>query len=76
MAEKSLNAFRVLLLSVFMAMMGLGIISPIIPNYASDLGATGVYIGLIYSGFSLSRALLQTPVGRLADTYSLSLIHI
>jgi MFS family permease len=53
-----------------MAMMGLGIISPIIPNYASDLGASGVYIGLIYSSFSLSRAILQTPVGRLADSYS------
>jgi MFS family permease len=51
-------------------MMGLGIISPIIPNYASDLGASGVYIGLIYSSFSLSRAILQTPVGRLADSYS------
>ena len=70
MAERSLNAFRVLLLSVFMAMVGLGIISPIIPNYASDLGASGIYIGLIYSSFSLSRALLQTPVGRLADTFS------
>jgi DHA1 family multidrug resistance protein-like MFS transporter len=53
-----------------MAMVGLGIISPILPNYASDLGATGVYIGLIYSSFSLSRAILQTPVGRLADTFS------
>jgi len=71
MAEKtSLNAFRVLLLSIFMAMIGLGIISPIIPNYASDLGATGIYIGLIYSSFSLSRAILQTPIGRLADTHS------
>jgi DHA1 family multidrug resistance protein-like MFS transporter len=53
-----------------MAMVGLGIISPIIPNYASDLGATGIYIGLIYSSFSLSRAILQTPVGRLADKFS------
>ena len=71
MGEKnSLNAFRVLLLSIFMAMIGLGIISPIIPNYASDLGATGIYIGLIYSSFSLSRAILQTPIGRLADTFS------
>ena len=70
MADKSLNAFRVLLLSVFMAMVGLGIISPIIPNYASDLGASGIYIGLIYSSFSFSRVILQTPVGRLADTYS------
>jgi len=70
LADKSLNAFRVLLLSVFMAMVGLGIISPIMPNYASDLGASGIYIGLIYSSFSLSRAALQTPIGRLADTYS------
>jgi len=57
-------------LSVFMAMVGLGIISPIIPNYARDLGASGIYIGLIYSRFSFSRAILQTPVGRLADTFS------
>ena len=70
MGQRPLNAFRVLLLSVFMAMIGLGIISPILPNYASDLGATGIYIGLIYSSFSLSRAILQTPMGRLADTYS------
>jgi MFS family permease len=70
LADRSLNAFRVLLLSVFMAMVGLGIISPIMPNYASDLGASGIYIGLIYSSFSLSRAILQTPVGRLADIFS------
>ena len=70
MVDKTINAFRVLMLSVFMAMVGLGIISPIIPNYASDLGASGLYIGLIYSSFSLSRAVLQTPVGRLADIYS------
>lgn len=70
LASESINAFRVLLLSVFMAMVGLGIISPIMPNYASDLGATGIYIGLIYSSFSFSRAILQTPVGRLADTFS------
>jgi DHA1 family multidrug resistance protein-like MFS transporter len=70
LSEQSINAFRVLLLCVFMAMVGLGIISPIIPNYASDLGASGIYIGLIYSSFSLSRAILQTPVGRLSDTVS------
>ncbi|MBA7613569.1 putative MFS-type transporter YfcJ [subsurface metagenome] len=70
MEESSVRAFRILVLSVFVAMMGLGIISPIIPNYASDLGATGVMIGLIYSSFSLSRAILQAPIGRLSDSYS------
>jgi DHA1 family multidrug resistance protein-like MFS transporter len=68
--KTTVNAFRILILCVFMAMVGLGIISPIIPNYASDMGATGVMIGLIYSSFSLSRAVLQTPVGRFADSYS------
>ena len=64
------NAFRVLLLCIFMAMTGLGVISPIIPNYASDLGATGLMIGLLYSSFSISRAALQMPIGRLADRAS------
>lgn len=64
------NAFRVLLLCVFIAMIGLGIISPIIPNYASSMGATGLMIGLIYSSFSLSRAVLQAPMGRLSDSVS------
>jgi MFS family permease len=27
-------------------------------------------IGLIYSSFSLSRAILQAPIGRLSDSYS------
>jgi MFS family permease len=63
----SVNPFWILTLSVFMAMIGLGIISPIIPNFASELGATGLTIGLIYSGFSISRTILQTPMGRLSD---------
>ncbi len=64
------RALRTLLICVFIAMIGLGIVSPIMPIYASDLGATGVWIGLIYSSFSLSRALLMTPIGRASDTRS------
>jgi len=67
---KQFAAFQTLLLCIFIAMTGLGILSPIMPNYASELGATGIWIGLIFSGFSLSRAVMQTPVGRLADRSS------
>ncbi len=70
MEKGAANALRVLLLCIFMAMTGLGVISPIIPNYASDLGATGFMIGLLYSSFSISRAALQAPIGRLADRAS------
>jgi len=64
------RALQTLLICVFIAMIGLGIVSPLIPIYASNLGATGVWIGLIYSSFSLSRAMLMTPIGKLSDTRS------
>ncbi|MCD6528872.1 MFS transporter [Candidatus Bathyarchaeota archaeon] len=68
--DRAKRALRILLVCVFIAMIGLGIVSPIMPIYASDLGATGVWIGLIYSSFSLSRALLMTPIGRVSDVRS------
>ena len=63
-------AFPTLLLCVFTAMTGLGVVSPIMPNYARELGATGIWIGLIYSSFSFTRAVLQAPIGRLSDKSS------
>jgi len=57
-------------LSVFTAMLGLGIISPIVPLYAESLGATFVEIGLLSSAWSISRFIFTPPIGRLSDTRS------
>jgi len=64
------RGIQALLLSVFTAMLGLGIIGPIMPIYAQDLGATMVQIGLLSSAFSISRLIFTAPVGRLSDTRS------
>ena len=48
-------------------MLGLGIIAPILPLYADEMGATGLWIGLVFGGFSISRALLIPIIGRLSD---------
>lgn len=64
------RGIQVLLLSVFTAMLGLGIIGPIMPIYAQDLGATMVQIGLLSSAWSISRLIFTAPVGRLSDTRS------
>ncbi len=40
---------------------------PLLPVYASDLGATGVYVGMIFASFSISRILLLPLFGRLSD---------
>jgi len=48
-------------------MLGTGIIAPLLPLYADTLGATGIWIGIIFSGFSISRALIMPLIGRLSD---------
>ncbi len=60
---------RSLLISVFSAMLGLGIVSPLMPLYARDLGATGIWLGMIFSGFSFSRAVFMPIIGRLSDRF-------
>jgi MFS family permease len=59
---------QVLLIAVFVAMLGLGIVSPLIPVYAEDLGATYTQIGLLSSAWSISRFVFSTPAGRISDT--------
>jgi DHA1 family multidrug resistance protein-like MFS transporter len=59
----------ILLLALFVAVLGVGIIAPIIPIYATDLGATGVTLGLMIAGFSITRGALQPVVGSLSDRH-------
>lgn len=61
------RAYRALFVAVFSALLGLGIVIPLLPRYAETLGATGLEIGAIFSGFSVSRALLMPVFGRLSD---------
>ncbi len=53
--------------SVLVTMTGLGIIWPLVPVYAQEMGATGLQLGLIISSFPLARTLFNAPVGRLSD---------
>ena len=48
-------------------MIGIGIISPILPLYAETFSSSGVSIGLVFAAFSVSRALLGPFVGRFSD---------
>lgn len=59
--------FGVLFFSIFTAVIGVGIVVPLLPVYAHDLGASGLYIGLIFGVFSLSRTVFLPYFGRLSD---------
>lgn len=47
-------------------MLGMGIIIPFLPKYAEEMGATGVQVGLIFSGFSLTRFFFLPLVGKVS----------
>ena len=59
--------FGTLFFSIFAAVTGVGIVVPLLPVYAHDLGASGLYIGLIFGAFSISRTIFLPYFGRLSD---------
>ena len=61
------RAFVTLCVAIFVAMLGMGIISPLMALYADSMGANGIWLGLMYSGFSLARALMQPITGWFSD---------
>ncbi len=61
------KVFPILALSIFSSMLGVGIITPLFPLYAENLGATGVWLGVIFASFSISRAIFMPFFGRLSD---------
>jgi len=61
------RVFVTLFFSTFASITGVGIVVPLLPVYASGLGASGLYIGFIYGSFSLSRSFLLPYFGRRSD---------
>ena len=61
------GVFVTLFFAIFTTVTGVGIVVPLLPVYANDLGATGIYVGLIFGSFSISRTFLLPVFGRLSD---------
>ena len=52
---------------ILASVLGMGIVVPLLPVYAKGLGASGIYIGLIFGSFSLSRTFMLPYFGRRSD---------
>lgn len=59
----------VLSASVGVAMIGLGIVWPLIPVYAVELGAGGFVVGLVIASFNISRTLFSPLSGWISDRW-------
>jgi DHA1 family multidrug resistance protein-like MFS transporter len=61
------KAFIVLVATMFISMLAMGIVSPFLPIYAEDLGASNLEIGLIQASFSIAGIGTLLFVGRWSD---------
>ncbi len=61
--------FIALYIAVFVATMGISMVSPLLPVYAQELGASEVWLGLTFSAFAIPQAIFGPFAGRLSDRY-------
>jgi MFS transporter, DHA1 family, multidrug resistance protein len=63
------KAFAVLVGSMFISMLGMGIVSPFLPIYANTLGASSLQVGLVQGAFNITGIGTLVFVGRLSDRF-------
>jgi DHA1 family tetracycline resistance protein-like MFS transporter len=61
------SGLPVVYLTVFIDLVGFGIILPQLPYYAERFGATGVWVGAILTAYSAAQLLGASFLGRLSD---------
>lgn len=59
--------FYILFFTVFIDLLGFGIIIPILPNYAISVGASTFFVGIIAGSFSLMNFLMTSYLGQWSD---------
>src|SRR3990172_2246778 len=67
--RSSVGKLVVLMVTAFMAMVGLLMILPLLPFYATNMGADGLIVGLLVSSFAFAQILSAPLWGRFSDHY-------
>ena len=67
MNASEIKTFCVLFFALLTTVTGVGIVVPLLPVYARDIGASGFYIGMIFGIFSISRTAFIPYFGRSSD---------
>ena len=63
------RSLGILFLTIFLDLMGYGLIIPLLPNYARSLGASAVLIGVVAAAYSVTQFAFGPVLGSLSDRY-------
>jgi len=63
------KTFVVVWLALFVSIAGIAMVSPLLSVFAQDMGASGIWLGLAFSGFAISQIPLMLIISRLSDRF-------
>ncbi len=64
-----MRPLSIIFLTIFVNLVGFGIIIPLLPFYAQTFGASPLVIGLLFASFSLSQLVASPILGDLSDRW-------
>lgn len=69
MSESVTRPLLIILLTIFVNLIGFGIIIPLLPFYAETFGASPLVVGLLFAVFSICQLIAAPALGDLSDKY-------
>src|SRR5438552_14202969 len=69
MSQSVTRPLFIIFLTIFVNLIGFGIIIPLLPFYAQTFGASPAVIGLLFAVFSISQLAAAPVLGHLSDQY-------
>lgn len=66
---KQRSAIGIILFTVFLDLLGFGILIPLLPYIAQDYGASGFMVGLLMATYSVAQFLFAPVWGRISDLF-------
>jgi DHA1 family multidrug resistance protein-like MFS transporter len=67
MKSTNRRAVAILFFTMFIVMVGFGVIMPILPFYAESMGATATYLGLLFASYSIVQFFFAPIWGQASD---------
>ena len=68
-SKSKMASLLIVYTTVFIDLLGFGIIIPVLPFYALSFGASGLWIGILTTAYSAAQFIGAPIVGRLSDIY-------
>jgi len=67
--KKQQMALPILLINLFIAFLGIGLVIPVLPTIMNELHLSGSVVGNLVAAFALAQLLVSPIAGRWADTF-------